>query len=126
MRKLCPLRCHEIDGLNRAERHDIFVGTPVTHHANGLYRQKYRKCLRRLVVPARSPELVDKNRIGVLKEIRIFTLHLPEDPHAEAGPRERVPENHVPRQPEREAELTYFVLEELPQRLEKLQMQRLG
>jgi catechol-2,3-dioxygenase len=48
-------------------------------------------------------------------------LRLAENSHAQARPRERMPEHHRARQPEREAELAHFVLEELAQRLEQLQ-----
>jgi hypothetical protein len=40
--------------------------------------------------------------------------------------RERMAEHHRARQPEREAELAHLVLEQLAQRLEQLQVQRLG
>ena len=53
-------------------------------------------------------------------------LHFAEDAHAQARARERMAEHHVARQAELEAELAHFVLEQLAQRLEQLQMQRLG
>ena len=51
---------------------------------------------------------------------------LAEDAHAEARPRERMAEHHLARQAEREAELAHLVLEQLAQRLEQLEVQRLG
>src|SRR6266446_2991408 len=46
--------------------------------------------------------------------------------HAQAGARERMAEHHLARQAERQAELAHFVLEKLAQRLEQLEVQRLG
>ncbi len=53
-------------------------------------------------------------------------VHFAEDAHAETRAGERMAEHHLARQAELEAELAHFVLEELAQRLEQLQVQRLG
>ena len=50
--------------------------------------------------------------------------HFPEDAHAEARARERVPVDHRARQAERHAQLAHFILEQVAQWLEQLQMQR--
>ena len=52
--------------------------------------------------------------------------HFSEDAHTEPRPRERVPVDHLARQAELETQLAHFVLEELAQRLEELQVHALG
>src|SRR5439155_21307532 len=54
----------------------------------------------------------------------VFASHFTQDAHAKAGSRERMTEDHFARQAQRQAELAHFVLEQLPQRLEELEMQR--
>ena len=50
---------------------------------------------------------------------------LARDPHGEAGPRERVAVEHLPRDPELLAEPPHLVLEELAERLDELEAELL-
>src|SRR6266571_1699833 len=69
-------------------------------------------------------QLLDEDRIGAAQQLGVFALHLAEDAHAQARAREGMAEHQLARQPEREAELPHLVLEELAQRLQELQVQR--
>ena len=136
-----PVRRHEVGGLHRAQRDDPLVGAAVAHHADRLHRQEHREGLRRRVVPVahrlfrgrarrrqerRVAQLLDEDRVGPLQQRRVFTPDLAEDTDAEAGPGERVTIDHLARQAERDAEFADLVLEQFAQRLQQLQVQRLG
>jgi hypothetical protein len=113
MRKLGPVRGHEVGRLHRAQRDDVFVRAAVAHDADRFHRKEHRESLRGLLVPARRAQFVDEDRIGVAQEIGILAFHFPEDANPEPRAGEGMPEHHVVRQSEREAQLAHFVLEEL-------------
>jgi len=69
------------------------------------------------VVPVGSAQFVDEDRIGTAQQVRIILLDFAEDAHAQARAGERMPVHHLRRQPERDAQLAHFVLEQVPQRL---------
>ena len=73
-----------------------------------------------------SAQLLDEDGVGALQQLGVIAVHLAEDAHAQARARERMAEHHLARQAEREAELAHLVLEQLAQRLEQLEVQRLG
>src|SRR6185436_14597875 len=98
----------------------------VAHHADRAYRQKHGKRLRGLVVPARAFQLLDEDVVGPLQQADLGLVDRAEDAHPEAWSRERMPEHHLARQAEREAELAHLVLEQLAQWLEQLEVQGLG
>ena len=118
MRQRRPLGGHEVGGLHRAQRHRVLVSAAVAHHADRAHRQEDGECLRGLVVPARGTELVDEDRVGTLQKVDVLALHLAEDAHAKSRAGERMAEDHLARQAEREAEATHLVLEELAQRFQ--------
>ena len=71
-------------------------------------------------------QLVDEDRVGAAQQVGVLARDRTQDAHAEARARERVAEHHLARQAERLSQLAHFVLEQFPQRLEELQVQRLG
>ena len=127
-----PVRGHEVGRLHRAQRDHVLVGAAVAHHAHRAHRQEHGERLRGQVVPgravrvARGAQLVDEDRVGAAQQIGVLALHLAQDAHAEARARERMAVDHLARQAELQPELAHLVLEELAQRLEQLQVQRLG
>ena len=70
-------------------------------------------------------QLLDEDGVGAAQQVGVFALHLAEDAHAEARARERMAVHHLARQAELDAELAHFVLEQLAQRLEQLEVQLL-
>ena len=79
-----------------------------------------------LASSTRVAQLLDEDRVGAAQQVGVFLLHLAEDAHAQARARERMAVHHLVRQAERHAELAHLVLEQVAQRLEQLQAQRLG
>src|SRR6266513_1020402 len=126
VRQRRPLGGHEVGTLHRAQGDDVLVGATVAHHADRFHRQEHREGLRSLVVPVRASQFLDEDRIGLAQKIGVCPVHLAEDAHAQAGARERMADHHLARQAERQAEFAYLVLEQLAQRLEKPEVQRLG
>src|SRR4051812_46189466 len=120
MWQLSPLCGHEIGGLHSTQRNDIFVSSPVTHHANRTHGKEHDESLRRLLIPAGRAQLFDKYRIGVAQQIRIFRFYFAQDPHAEPRAGKRMPENHVMREAELESKVSHFILEQLAQWFQQL------
>jgi hypothetical protein len=71
-------------------------------------------------------QLVDEDGVGAAQQVGVVLLDLAEDAHAQARAREGVAVDHVVRQAERHAQLAHLVLEQVAQRLQQLQAERLG
>ena len=74
----------------------------------------------------RHLELLDQDGVGAAQKIGALARHFAQNAHAEPRSRERMAIHHLPRQSELEPELAHFVLEQLAQRLQELEVQRLG
>ncbi|ENO87654.1 cytosine deaminase [Thauera linaloolentis 47Lol = DSM 12138] len=120
------MRGHEILGLHCAQRHHVFVGASVAHHAHALHRQEHGEGLAGLVVPVGGAQFVDEDGVGAAQQVSVFLLDFAEDAHAQARPREGVAVHHVVRQAEGHAQFAHFVLEQVAQRLQQLQAQGFG
>src|ERR1051325_2047471 len=125
VRQRGPVGGHEIGRLHCAQGDDVLIRAPIAHYTDGAYRQEPRERLRRLVVPAGSAQLVDEYCIGALQQLDVRFLDRAQDSHAESRAGKRMAKHHLARQTECQAELAHLVLEELAQRLEELEMQRL-
>jgi len=107
VRQRRDVRRHEVGGLDRAQAHHVLVGPAVAHHPDRPHRQEHRERLRGLLVPPGGAQLVDEDGVGAAQEVGVLPFHLAEDPHAQPRSRERMPEDHLARQAEREAELPH-------------------
>lgn len=110
-----PAGGHEVDGLHGAQRDHPLVAAAVADHAHGLHRQEDGEGLAGLVVPAGVVQLLDEDGVGLAQDVGVLLLHLAEDAHAQARPREGVTVDHVVGQAELDAELAHLVLEQLAQ-----------
>ena len=131
--QLGPVGGHEVAGLHGAQRHHVVVGAAVAHHAHALDRQEDGEGLAGQLVPALAAgrvdggaQLLDEDGVGAAQQVGVFALDLAEDAHAQARARERVAVDHLVRQAQRHAEFAHLVLEQVAQRLQQLQAQRLG
>ncbi len=71
-------------------------------------------------------ELFDEDRVGAAQEVGEFLADFAEDADAETGSREGMAVDHLTRQTQLDAELAHFVLEQLAQRLDELQIHLFG
>ena len=133
MRQRCPVRCHEVRGLDRTQSDDIVIRAPVTHHADRLDRQEYREGLGGQVVPGQATGRIDgaaqffnENRVGTAQQIGKFGLDLAQDAHTQAGTREGMAVDHAVGQTQRHAQLAHFVFEQFAQGFEQLEIKRVG
>ena len=117
---------HEVGRFDRAQAHDPFVGAAVAHDAHGLHREEDHEGLAHLVVEAGVAEFFDEDRVGFTEKVGVFALHFAEDAHAQTRTREGVTVDHFSGKAEFDAEFADFVLEEVAQRFEELQVKRVG
>ncbi len=59
-----PVRGHEVDGFDGAQRDHMLIAPRVTLNADGFYRQEDRKRLADLVVEVMAIELLDEDGVG--------------------------------------------------------------
>ena len=126
VREVAPVGRHEVGRFDRAQAHDPFVGAAVAHDAHGLHREEDHEGLAHLVVEAGVAEFFDEDRVGFTEKVGVFALHFAEDAHAQTRTREGVTVDHFSGKAEFDAEFADFVLEEVAQRFEELQVKRVG
>src|SRR5438034_514531 len=80
----------EHPGPQRAQAHDVLIGPPVAHHADGLHRQQHGEGLPDLVVEAGLSNLIDIDRIRVAQDVELFLRDLAGAADREAGAGERM------------------------------------
>ena len=102
----------------------MLVCSAVAHDADRADRQEHGEGLRDPIVPACAAQFLDKDGVGTAQQLSTLARHLAQNAHAQPRAGERMAEHELARQAERDAELAHFVLEELSQRLEQLEMQR--
>src|SRR5690606_22821532 len=73
-----------------------------------------------------APELFDEDGIGLAQQFSVLVLDLAQDAHSKAWAGERMAIDHGRRQAQGDTQLSNFVLEQLAQRLEQLQIERIG
>ena len=98
----------------------MIVGSSITHHANRLDGEQHGECLPDLVVQPRRTDLLQVNRVHPAQQVEPLFIHGSEDANGQPGTREWVPPHDVIGQPKLPPDLTHFVLEQLPQRLDEL------
>ena len=118
--------------LHRAQRHHVFVGAAIAHHAHRrFHRQEHGEGLREVLsyqdlpsasLVARSSSMKIASARRNSSAYSRFTSPRMRTPRPGAGKRMAV--HHVARQAERHAQFAHFVLEQFAQRLEQLQVQR--
>ena len=126
MRKLGPVRSHEVLRLHGAQRNDVFIGAAIAHHANRFDREKDGERLAGLVVPVGGTQFIDEDRVGPAQQVGKLFLHFTEDAYPQARPREGVAIDHLVRQAEGDAQFADFILEQFTQGLKKLEVQGFG
>ncbi len=121
-----PAGGHEVDGLDRAQRHHGFVAAAVAGDADALHRQEDGKGLAGALVPAGAAQFLDEDVVGQAQGVGGGLGDLAEDAHAQARPREGVALHHLGGQAKFEADGAHFVLEQLAQRLDQFELHVLG
>src|SRR5206468_2752061 len=85
-----------------------------------------RERLPDLVVEPGGADLLEHDRVGILEERDAIGRNLAEDTHREAGTGERLAGDDLLRETHLTTDAANLVLEELAQRLDELQVHRLG
>src|SRR5262249_24481392 len=125
VRQVRPVRGHEIHRLDRTQRDDVVVPAPIAHHPDRAHRQEHRERLTHALVEIVTAQLFDEDCVGPSQQVGIFLAHLAEDAYREAWAGKGMAIDHVARQAELDPEPPHFVLEELAQWLDELEMHAL-
>ena len=126
VRQARPVRGHEIDRLDRAQRDHVVVTAAIAHHSDRAHRQENRERLAHAVVEVVSAELLDEDGVGTPQQIGIFLAHLTEDADAKARAGEGMAVDHLPWQAELDPERMHLELIEPLRELFKDEVRRLG
>ena len=121
-----PTGGHEVDGLDGAQRHHVFVAAGVSDDADGFDRQEDGEGLAGFVVEAGGVEFLNEDVVRQAQGVGVFFLYFAEDAHAQAGAGEGMAVDHVVGQAELETGLAHFILEELAQGFDELEFHVLG
>ena len=98
------------------------MAAAVAHDADALDRQEHGEGLADLVVKIGLAQFLDEDGVGLAQLVGGILGHGAEDAHAQAGARERVAVDHFARQAEFHTDLAHFVLEQLAQRFDQLEL----
>ena len=104
----------------------MIVAPPVAGDAHRLHRQEHRERLADGVVESVPAKRFDEDGIRPAQDVGVLLPDLAEDAHAEARSGKGVAIDHLGRQAEIDADATHLVLEQLPERLDQLQLHVLG
>ncbi len=110
------MRGHKVDGFYRAQGDNPVVFTTIAHNANRANRQEHGERLAHFIVQVSFVQLFNEDRVRTTQQVAVLFLHFAQHAHTQTRPRERMTVKHVVRQTQLQADLTYFVFEQLAQR----------
>src|SRR4051812_840407 len=122
MRQPRPVRGHPVEALDGADRDGVFVGPGITHDADALHRQQHGKTLPQSLVPSGAPDLLRHDLVRQAKQFEPLPRNLADQAYGQAGPRERLPHDELAIEAEVDADAPHFVLEQIAQRLDQLEI----
>src|SRR5207249_1924889 len=116
------VRGHRVLAHDRPQRDDVRVGTEVAHDPDGPDGQEDRERLPRRALESGPTHFFLDHGVGLAEQIEPIRRHLTEYPDREPGPREWLSPDDLLGQPQKLAELSDLVLEELAERLDELEL----
>ena len=122
MREGIAVGCHPVAGGHRPQSADIFIGPRITHHTNGAHRQQHGKGLPDLVIQTRLANGIQIHCIRSPQDIQLFRGDFARHTDGKAGARERVPSDQAFGKTQLAPKFAHFILEQLTQRFDKLQL----
>src|SRR5664280_276889 len=121
-----PVGGHAVFGVHRANGDCVRVGAHVTHHAYRHYRQEHRERLPDLVVHSGALDFADDNVVGFLQQGPALGSHLAQDAHRQSRPGKRLTLQDLFRHAQVAADLAHFVLEQVFEWLDQLELHEVG
>src|SRR5215218_2914239 len=121
-----PVCGHRVVGGDGPNHYRVGVGTGVAHYADGVYSRQYGEALPQLAVEACVSYLVLQHGVGFAKDLQPLCRDVPYDPDREPRSRERLPPDEPLGHPELRCNDAHLVLEEVPQRLDEVEVHDLG
>src|SRR5829696_5598775 len=121
-----PVCGHRVVGGDSPDDDGVGVGPRVAHDADGVDRRQYGEALPQLAVEACVSYLVLQHGVGLAKNREPLCRDVPYDPDREPWPGERLPPDEPFGHPELRRNDAYLVLEEVPQRLDEVEVHNLG
>src|SRR5215203_5554873 len=104
-----PVCGHRVVGGDSPDDDGVRISSGIAHDADGVYSRQYGEALPQLAVEPCVSYLVLQHGVGFAKDLEPFCRNVPYDPD---------------REPRRND--AYFVLEEVPQRLDEVEVHDLG
>ena len=117
---------HEIDGIDGADGDDVFVGSLVAHYADGGDGQQDGEGLGDLSVEAGGFDFVDEDFVCGSEDFEPFGRYVSDDSDGEARSGEWMAPDDVFWEAEVFADDSDFVLEQVAERLDKLEAEFCG
>ena len=123
-----PIGGHEIGRLDEPQCDQVLalITSPIPHDADRAHGDQDGKRLPDLAVPVRGPDLVNDDLVDVLKQRHALGCHLADNADGQPRPGERMPPDDFTGQAKVLACGPHFVLEEVAERLDQLEIKLLG
>src|SRR5829696_6577863 len=121
-----PVRSHSVVGGDGPDHYRVRICPGIAHDADGVYSRQYGEALPQLAVEPCVSYLVLQHGVGLAKDFEPLRRDVPYDPDREPRPGERLPPDEPFGHPELRRNDAYFVLEEVPQRLDEVEVHDLG
>ncbi|MCY1307852.1 hypothetical protein D9M70_578170 [compost metagenome] len=116
---------HAINRSHCTQCTDEFIGTAVTHNANGLNRKQNGKSLPDSVVKASLADFIKIDRICFAQDFKLFARDAARATDRKTRTGERMTSDEAVRKTQFLAQYAHFVLEEFAQRLDQLHVHAL-
>src|SRR5258706_6326931 len=120
-----PVGRHAVHRLYRPERHRVLVRAVVAHHPDRPHQQEHREGLPDLPVEAGRLHFLDQDRVRLAQQVEPVLRDGPQAAHRETRPGEGLAVDELVVEAQLLADLPDLVLEQLPQRLDQLELERL-
>ncbi len=121
-----PIGGHPVLRRDRAQANDFVVGAPVSHDADGAHRKKNRERLPGFLLQVPSAKERAEDLVGETKPLETLAGDLAEHAHGEPRTGKRLAVHDRFGKAELFTHLAHFVLEEIAQRFQELQIHALG
>ncbi len=119
---MVEVRRHTVGGTDGAKGQDLFIGAGVAHDTDGLDRQEHSEGLPDLVIETRLADFLQIDGVRLLKRGDRCRRDLAGNADGQSRPRERMATDKGVAQSQFTAQRPHFILEQVAQRFDQLQL----
>src|SRR5919112_5940862 len=121
-----PVCRHRIVGGDGPDHDGVRVGSGFAHDADGMEGRQHGEALPQFAVEACGTDLILQHGVGLAEDLEPLRRDVPYDPDREPRSRERLPPDEPLGHPELRRNDAHLVLEEVPQRLDEVEVHDVG